>query len=327
VENHRERKRRLLVERLARLEQQWHDANAQRDATVNRADRAPLDLQIAQFDQDIEVVEKQLAEMDAESGDPNRRHLDFEDKIHRIDFGEVKEVVRTLINQAKRDGAASLFLLQNSIALGGKWCLDAIRHELNQGTLDFKSFLIGFTPHDRKDEHVILDRLAGRLNVEAVNDLDNYAHEVVRRLCASIQIGSVVLIEIHQWDYFHQQERVFKWFIETFWVRLARSFRAHDKRRNAKLVVVLVADAQAPPALLQAHCGDETNPDIEKLRRLPLRNWTRDEIEDWLASGAVRWGDEWTINQMTDLIYNASDEGRPQLVYEALRKHVFNERQ
>jgi hypothetical protein len=63
------------------------------------------------------------------------------------------------------------------------------------------------------------------------------------------------------------------------------------------------------------------------MRLLPLRNWTRDEIEGWLSSGAVRWGDELTISQMTALIYDASLGGVPQLIYEALRKHVFNERQ
>ena len=327
MENHRERKRRSLTERLALLERQWEDANHQRNSTLNKADRGPLDLQIEQFDKEIEEVEAQLARMDAESDDPNRRHLDFEEKIHRIDFAEVKGRIRTLVDQAKKDGAASLFLLQKSSAMGGRWCLDAIRHELDEGTLDFKKYPIGFNPNDRRDEYVILDRLAGRLNVEPVNDnLDQYAHEVVHRLCASIQIGSVVLIEIHDWHFFHQKELVCKWFIETFWVSLARSFRAHDKRRNAKLVVVLVADTPAPAWLLQALCRDESSPDLEKPQLLPLRNWTREEIEDWLASGAVRWGGELTINEMVELIYSASDEGRPQEVYESLRKYVFNHR-
>jgi hypothetical protein len=327
VENHRERKRNRLTERLAKLERQWKAANDQRDATLNWADRGPLDQQIKRLDEEIEEVEKELAEMDAESDDPNRRHLDFEEKIHRIDFAEVKSRIRTLIDQAKNDGAASLFLLQKSNALGGRWCIDAIRHELAQGTFDFKQYPIGFNLYDRRDEHVILDRLAGRLNVEPVSDdLDRYTHEVVQRLCAAIQIGSVVLIEIHQWDYFHHQERVFKWFVESFWARLARSFRAHDKRRNAKLVVVLVADTAARADWLQALCLEELNPEIEKLQLLPLRNWTREEIEDWLASGAVRRGDAQTIIEMAELIYSASDEGRPPLVYEALRKYVFNKK-
>jgi len=312
---------------MAGLARRWEEASRQRNATLNSADRILLASQVKELDKEIEEAEKELAEMDAESDDPNRRHLDFEGEIHQIDFGEVKERIRALISEAEHDGEASLFLLQNSIALGGKWCLDAIRHELTQDTFDFKSHPIGFTPNDRRDEYVILDRLAGRLNVEQVNDdLDRYAHEVVDRLCASIYIGSAVLIEIHQWDYFHHQERVFKWFIETFWVRLARSFRAHDKRRNAKLVVVLVADTTAPAELLLAHCCDEMSPNAEKMRMLPLRNWTRKEIERWLSKGAVKWGDGQTIIEMADLVYNASDQGRPLLVYEALRKHVFNKR-
>ncbi len=145
VEKLRVRKRELLTKRLALLIQQWQAANDQRDATLNNADRVPLDKQIAALEEEIEKTEMRLAEMDSQSGDPNRQHLDFEDKIHRIDFGEVKDLIKDVVSHAKRDGAASLFLLQNSIAMGGKWCLDAIRHELTQNTLDFKPYPIGFT--------------------------------------------------------------------------------------------------------------------------------------------------------------------------------------
>ncbi len=64
---HQERKRRALTERLALLVQQWQAANEQRDATLNKADRALLDKQIAGLDKEIEAVEKELAALEAET--------------------------------------------------------------------------------------------------------------------------------------------------------------------------------------------------------------------------------------------------------------------
>jgi hypothetical protein len=64
--SHLERKRKALTERLSLLERQWKAANDQRDATLNNADRIPLDQQIKRLDEEIEEVERELAEMDAD---------------------------------------------------------------------------------------------------------------------------------------------------------------------------------------------------------------------------------------------------------------------
>jgi len=65
--SHLERKREALTERLAGLKRQWVEAVAQRDATLNRADRIPLDRQIALFEKDIEEAERDLAGLNADS--------------------------------------------------------------------------------------------------------------------------------------------------------------------------------------------------------------------------------------------------------------------
>lgn len=326
AENHEERKRKALNEREAALVMRRQAAEDQLNSTINAADREPLKKQIESFDKELEEIEAERNRSAAKSPDPNRRYLNFEEKIHLIDFSEVKDILGGFVHQAKEDGAAGLFLIQNSSALGGKWCLEIVRQELNLSTMDYKPHPIGFTKNDRLDEAAILGKLADRFNVPPVADnLDRYVGEIVKSICGSIYTNSAVFIEINNWDYFCGNDRVFNWFIEQFWARLTQSFRVHDKRRKAKLVVALVTSRPVPAHLLQAHCCDDANPIVEKLRLLPLRKWFREEIEDFLDSGVFSWGNGMTVAEMTDLVYDATQGGQPSLVYEALREHIFNE--
>jgi len=67
MKSHLERKREALTERLAGLNRQWMEATAQRDATLNRADRIPLDRQIALIEKDIEEAERELEVLNVDS--------------------------------------------------------------------------------------------------------------------------------------------------------------------------------------------------------------------------------------------------------------------
>lgn len=326
AENHEERKREALNKREAALVMRRQAAEDQLNGTINAADREPLKRQIESFDKELEEIEIERNRMAAKSSDPNRRYLNFEEKIHLIDFSEVREILGGFVGQAKEDGAAGLFLIQNSNALGGKWCVELVRQELRQSTLNYKPYPIGFTKNDRLDEMTILDKLADRFAVSpVVGGADVYATEIINRICRSISTNSAVFIEINNWDYFCGNDRTFNWFIEQFWLRLVQAFRVHEKRRKAKLIVALITSRPVPKHLLQAHCCDDANPMAEKLRSLPLRTWLRQEVEDFLDSGVFSWSNGLTVSEMTDLIYESSQGGQPFLVYEALREHIFNE--
>ncbi len=326
IGNQEDRKRKALNEREAALVMRRQAAEDHLNGTINAADRAPLKRQIEGFDKELEEIEAERNRSAAKSSDPNRRYLNFEEKIHLIDFSEAREILGGFLGQAKEDGAAGLFLIQNSNALGGKWCLEIVRQELNRSTMDYKPHPVGFTKNDKLDEMTILEKLADRFAVSPVaGGADAYAAEIIKRICRSIHTNSAVFIEFNNWDYFCANDKVFTWFVEQFWARLVQSFRLHDKRRKAKLVIVLTTSRPVPAHLLQAHCCDEANPMAEKLRPLPLRTWMRQEVEDFLDSGVFTWGAGLTLAAMTDLVYESSQGGQPFLVYEALREHIFNE--
>jgi len=316
AENHIERKRKALVERLALLEKQWQAANDQLNFTTNSADREPLKQQIKILDRDFEEVEAELKQLDLQSSDSIIRNSTFDAQIPEIDFGEVHAILNEFVNRAKADCAASLFLIQESQALGGRWCLDIIRQKIGKTYHE----PIGFSFYERKDESAILQKLADRLGIQP--SVDDLASEVILKLCKRIGIGTSTLIEISNWEYFCENEKALNWFVSDFWPRLVKAF--HDcKRLNARLVTVLVADTPIAETLLASHACAPLEFKPEKLRPLPLRNWTQEEIEQWLVSGSLNWGEEVTekmISAAARLIYQASRRGEPDRVYEQLRK-------
>lgn len=326
-----------LEKRHAALSREQEAANDQYLGALGAADRVRLDEQIEtretemqDIECEIEKLEKELARLDSQSADPNRRHLDFEGKIHTIDYSEVRETVARLIERARQDCAASLFLIQGGNRFGGAWCLDAMREELGRNRpLPIVPRNIGFRPDERKDRLALLDRIAGHFNVRhpkaGTEDPDAYAREIVCKIAAATHIGSAELIGIHGWDYLQKQDGLLEWFLRRFWVPLVRDFRAHEKRKNAKLIIVLVADGPSPEDLLRDHCCDEENYEEEKLLPLPLRHWHRHEIEAFLSSGVVEWAGTQTIEELAEMIHGSSEGGMPRLACEALRKHVFSE--
>jgi hypothetical protein len=322
-----------LEKRYNLLEEQQDAANTQLDSTLDRAQRVLIEQGIKDRDDElqqvecrIEAIEAELAKLDSQLGDPNRDHLDFESRIHKIDYTEVRAAIARLIERARADCAATLFLLPEGNVFGASWCLDAVRE-----TLAAESFnavtprRVGFPREAQKDRLALLDRLAEHFNAGDARaaDADAYASAIARRIVAATHIGSTELIEIHGWDYLHRQDGMLDWFLRQFWTPLIEAFRAHEKRNNARLLVVLVADGVME--LAPEHCCDDAAFDERKLLRLQLRNWRRDEIESFLRSGAVTWAGLETIEELTGVIFDASRGGLPRPAYEALRKHVFNE--
>lgn len=318
-----ELKRITLAKQLAMKEQEYEAVSNQILITLSAVDKIKLEKQKQNLETELGQLYTEQEALDTQSPDVNRQYLDFEDNIHRLDYSEVRTLLDNTVKQSRKEGSLGLFLLHNGIALGGKWCLDLIRKELKEATNDFKHFEIGFINQDKLDEFVMLDRLAGKLNVEAIaHDAEAYAKEVVRKICGSLQLGSVVLIEVHQWEYFAHQQKMFTWFVEKFWLQLVCEFNTVQTRRNVKVMTVLVADSIIPGDNWLTHCCDDNGFASEKLAILPLRHWKRDEVENWISNyGRVNWSEQ-KLTQMADQIFNMSLGGVPSLIYQALQKHL-----
>lgn len=318
-----ETKRVRLNKQLAMLETQYENVSSQLLTTLNAKDHAPLELQLEEIEAKSKEVEQELSELDAQSKNANRTYLDFEDKIPHLDYSEARSLLGSTVYQSRKEGSLGLFLLHDCNALGGKWCLELIRHELGRETSHFRHIPVGVSKEvHQQNKFALLGQLGSQLNVEAVlHDADAYAKEIARKICASIQLGSVVLIEVKNWDYFSQEQQMVTWFIEKFWAQLVREFQTLPTRRNVKVIAILVADSALPDDYWEPLCYPANAFDVEKLVLLPLRTWKRNEVEEWISKyGGIE--DEDQLTQKTDIIFNASFGGIPSLIYQALQTHL-----
>ncbi|MDX2032607.1 MAG: hypothetical protein SF339_18170 [Blastocatellia bacterium] len=332
------KKQAALTTQLAHLDRRLEAANAQLNSTLNFSDKDPIRSQIKLIEREIEGVEaeldetdRQLGEQDAVANPANHRHLVLKDTLHRIDYDEVKNLVRELIRRALEDCAAGLFLLQESIAYRGELCLEAIYDELRRAS--FRETIhrreVRLQKQDEKTMTSLLHRIAGHFNVQAspaaAQSAETYAGEIVQKICSSVYLGSVSVIEIHTWDDFQENEASCAWFLEHFWRPLTMAFHSHGQRQNAKLLIVLVIEGRCPEEIADRHCCTELEQAAEKILPLPLRNWFRHEIEAFLKSGVIKNADPKTIQRRAERIYSASRNGTPNLICDALEKLILEE--
>lgn len=318
----RETKKTILESRLATLSQEISIANNQFKSTGGSLERERIKKQIDDLLVQMEVAERELREFETKSGDHNRRFLNWHATLPRIDFKEaIATTTDVLINC--RNNCAALFLLQNSLPMGGKWCVERIGELLKETTLDFKKYEVEFTTSSQPNERGMLDMLARYFNVEPVaNDLSRYAHEVIERIKGSLQSGSVVFIELRGVEFIYDQTKLLNWFVEHFWVPLVRQLPHLSKMYSRlRVVVIISADEPLPPESVppEIFCTKEKFHN-EKILELPLQNWTSDEIQEWLESySGMNTND---ILMLTRKIYNASSKGLPALVYQAISQHL-----
>ena len=274
--------------------------------------------------EEIRQVDKELSLLQGAVGAHVQRRSDWRAHLHKINFKEAVDITQELIlNCDSRCGA--LFLLPNSLSMGGEWCVTRIRDMLEEWTLDLKHYQIEFTYRSQLDEKGLLDQIARYLNVEPLlGDPDEYSRSIIKKICGAVQSGSIVFIELRGWELFCHAPDMLKWFVNSFWVPLVRELPAIAREHaRVKFVVMIVSDLPSedvPPT----HSCTRNEFNIEKVLQLPLQSWSLDEIKEWLEyfSG---WKAQ-NIEELAGTIYAASSIGLPPLVYKALDRHLSAER-
>ena len=311
----------ILASRLATLAQDLTIANNQYNSTGNNLERERLKRQMDDILRQMQEAEEELKEFERGSVDPNRRFLNWHSTLPRINFKEAVAITSDVILEC-RSNCAALFLLQNGLSMGGKWCVERIRELLMETTLDFKPYDIEFTTSSQPNERGMLDMLARYVNVEPSDDPVRYARAIIEKMHGSLQSGSVVFIELRGVELIYDPTQLLNWFVEHFWVPYVRELpRLSKMYSRLRIVVIISADEPLPPNCVPAEISctrDKFN--SEKILELPLQNWTSDEIQEWLESYSGMNAQD--ILVLTRRIYNASSKGLPALVYQALAQHL-----
>jgi hypothetical protein len=262
-------------------------------------------------------IQRQIGELESQMDrlEQEIKGLEYkflEDRLHKIDFREIDEMVRNSIGEIGDSPRYALLLLQNSRDMGGDWCNRMVKEYLESTTGHFRYSPTEPLPGGRLGQWGVLDRLADAFMVErADGDLAEYAQKIIRAICAWPRMGSVIFIELRAWEYYIPRDRVLVGFVNDFWVPLVRELPA-----GATIVIALVAEygvGRLPQILF---CTREQF-NGEKILELPLRNWERHEIQAWLRqyAGLPRSS---LVDQIAAQIYTESQNGIPDRVHKLL---------
>jgi len=268
----------------------------------------------------IDEIWRRLEELERRSSDRSYQYLAFKEDLPKIDFNEVMNEVCSLIECLRRDRGDLLLVLQESLSMSGDLCLQRIREEFKRGTGDFKPYDLEFYSGDDLNEYGWLEQLGKYVGLDSSSEPEELAKLVIKKLCQSVKSGSTILLEIRKWDDLPCQEETLAWFMEFFWIPLVRCLDDRTKYPRVKFIATIVVDAELSSACFEAKCLCE-----EKLpfrwMNLPLRNWTQEEIQEWLEC-YPGIGNPLSIN-LSQRFFRASKKGIPSLVCQALERELM----
>ncbi|ACC83232.1 hypothetical protein [Nostoc punctiforme] len=319
-------KRKTLNKRYTDLLNQYTLANQKIDETIEESERYRRQQEADRLYSDLEAVDRKLKQLDKQSINSNRRYLNLEQDIAKIDFEQVMEKIDEIIRGFRRGVRGdALIIVQENLAMAGDLCIKRIQERLGQETGDFKHIEIEFSPEGCLDKVGFLEKLAEYFNASFTKEPEQFEQDciqlIIEKICGSLQGGSILFMEVRKWDELPCQEDIFQWFITSFWMPLiARLEIVSQTHRRVKFIGAIVADAEFSSSCIDFDylCLGENPP---KMLVLPLQFWTVDEIQEWLE--CYPGLDNPRSIQLAKRIHRASQKGIPSLVCTALRKEFI----
>lgn len=270
--------------------------------------------------QEMRQTWTKLESLRRRSTKPANQYLTFKDDLPNIDFNEILDEIRNLIQSFRQERGDLLLLVQKKLPLSGDLCLQRIYAEFQRGTGDFRKYPLGFYSGDNLDEHGWLHKLAGYFGLEPQPDAEQLAALVIDKLCQSVRNGSTIILEIFQWDDLPSQKDTLEWFITYFWAPLTNKLNDKSKYRQVKFIAAIVVDGELSSDCFRSTCLCENDTPFRWLK-LPLRNWTQEEIQIWLECyPGIAYPR--SLN-MAKTFYTASFEGVPSIVRQALEAELI----
>ncbi|MBK1650374.1 hypothetical protein [Rhabdochromatium marinum] len=284
-----------------------------------------------QLEQAIQEMTLAPAQVDCPSDhrEPDKVHDLLNALLHRIDFDHVDDFVRDLLKNQSKDGRAGLLLFQHCSRRSGSLCAKRIISLLKTeaGGL-FRPFPVRLEAKNgaHNDADLLLRVMAGHLELSLEGRSRRERLEAVSTtLCGSLQAGSIAFIEIHGCNWLVDNEpTALHWVVMDFWRRLIADLEIVARQRpgSVTLLAALFVDDQLPEgALSPEHCCSLADVHRDRCLEIELRNWTADEVGDWLARfGMTNHPDE-TIRSVRNLVMRIS-EGVPCLIEHELLKQL-----
>ncbi|MBE9070538.1 hypothetical protein IQ260_28235 [Leptolyngbya cf. ectocarpi LEGE 11479] len=314
------------------LLKKYQAAYAQMSKTLSDTEKINLEEEIKQLETSIQATQREINELRVpqKSESESYRQLSnvWEEELHKINYSKVESALNTIFKPLKRREGSALFFIRKSQDMGGKWCIQKIKHRIQS---DLGSGLvprsIGFSSFQNADAMGVLSRLAERYIIDMPveqNNLKGCTQAIIKRIIDSLESGQIFLLEIQLYR-LQPHDSFLKWFVNDFWMPLVSQLPAiSSQKRNIRLMAVLAVQGGtvSKGCLSSDLCCNKKNFNGSKIFELTLQRWTEPEICDWLfdfsgLTAQVKRLNDDQIEQMAENIHYVTG-GIPNKVYHEL---------
>lgn len=301
-------------------------------ATTDRADQEIIKERISQLENEMRELSKEINQLRLPLQSENVRHRQLSDQweedFHKIDYRRVGAVLNQVFRPLKRQEGSALFLIQKGNTMGGKLCVQKIKHAI-QGDLGrgIVTRNIGFPSHQIPDIDIFLSRLEEYYIEKHTPEVDSGSIRIqtlTRKIFDSLQSGQIFCIELELFT-LSQQSTFLESFVNDFWLPFINQLASvSNESRRIRLIGILSVLGSVPESCLpETICHQEQRlNDRGTIIELPLERWTETDISDWLfdfsgLNSGVPGLTDTEIFTMAQTIHSVT-EGVPKEVYNTL---------
>lgn len=329
-----ELKRQRLKQQYAQLEAQ-HAAVAQQLRTdLNAANRPVLEERLTNIEQELDTVWGQLQHLEqaAPGSDIAQRQGTWKGQLWRIDFDKTWHHFESLYREHihRESGGAALLLAPNCNAMRADLFVQRLLEWLKSrpggySRLDHR--ITGFEAHVPLTPQSFLAKLGNEFGCAPETDLRElpiYVDQLTRRMCSALGTDHVLFVEVNLVVDLYTQDAFVTWLLDEFWPALMTSLQHTAARSPFVKCIMYVGVKRRMPRTspLRSRCCPLLKyvPTQRQFAQLQLSHWTSEEIKEWLVTcSGIRW-DARRLNEVTQTIFAASEEGMPVLVCHELNQ-------
>jgi inactive STAND len=314
----------LWNKQIAAKEQEYAKVSSDLEEATTQDNQDKFFKKAERIAREIDELHKKLSDLDKNSLISNVRYTNIEKSFQKIDFAEARKIVQSIKIQFADTSGAILLFLQRSTKQKGDYCikevLDLIVDERKIGDNiigDFRPYPVDL---GSQISEFYQSEFSKRLASHLGDDSDSNLPSIIKKLCSSLRGGSIVFIEIKNWDNVIDPKSFLNWFMDSFWQPLVDEldlvFLEYSKIR---LIVALIAKSNVSSVcsdLSDCFCTMDAF-DKRKIIEIPLLDWTTKDIQNWLIN--FKGLSNPISRQKADEIYRES-EGTPSVICSILDK-------
>ena len=339
----------IIESQIAELEQLRAQCNKEIIAETNWDTRTQLNTKIDNYSteiteryeqldeiekqiQKLKLDEKSLSSNDHLDNPQNQQLLKFDEDLCNIDFeralGTCEQVLNSenIQSQFNQNGVFALFFLEESSRKKGDLFLKRLNNKLKPKIYYRNHFRHCPITYTFGNQETVIQTIGDFFEVkkeEVTLEL------VLQKISDSLQRNSVLFIEINcnidnQTDF----EPLIPWFINKFWKPLGNKVQevtGKKKYSGIKVIAVISCNLKFDERFFKEslscyHNNDCSCLEWDKLVKIPLENWTKDEIQNWLFENSNPSLTDDVIERKAYRLFNESSNGLPLLVCYALQQ-------